>query len=85
MLDSQILRPMLYIIGIVAFVLLVPLTAMQFTDEVQWGPEDFALAGGLLFTAFISFYLFNIYHGKIQVGEIGLQFCCFGHPGTNLA
>ena len=38
-------------IGIVlatAVVLLVPLLAMQFTDEVAWSPADFAVAGALL-------------------------------------
>jgi hypothetical protein len=31
-----------------AFVLLLPLSAMQFTDEVVWSLADFAVAGGLL-------------------------------------
>jgi len=31
-----------------AFILLLPLVAMQFTDEVVWGPADFASAGVLL-------------------------------------
>jgi hypothetical protein len=31
-----------------AFVLLLPLLAMQFTDEVVWSLADFAVAGGLL-------------------------------------
>jgi hypothetical protein len=31
-----------------AFLLLLPLLAMQFTDEVVWGPFDFAVAGALL-------------------------------------
>jgi hypothetical protein len=34
-----------------AFILLLPLLAMQFTDEVLWGRADFAIAGGLLFGA----------------------------------
>lgn len=32
-----------------AFLLLLPLLAMQFTDEVNWSPADFAVAGALLF------------------------------------
>lgn len=31
------------------FLLILPLVAMQFTDEVQWGPEDFIIIGTLLF------------------------------------
>ncbi len=33
----------------VAILLLVPLAAMQLTDQVAWGPLDFAVAGVLLF------------------------------------
>jgi hypothetical protein len=33
---------------VAALILLLPLLAMQFTDEVQWGVVDFALAGALL-------------------------------------
>ncbi len=32
-----------------ACILLVPALAMQFTDEVAWGPADFVIAGILLF------------------------------------
>ena len=31
-----------------AFILLLPLVAMQITDEVDWGVADFVLAGALL-------------------------------------
>jgi hypothetical protein len=40
-----------------AFILLLPLLAMQFTDEVVWGLADFAVAGGLLFGAGLTYQL----------------------------
>lgn len=33
----------------VAFLLLIPFVAMQFTKEVDWNVTDFIVAGGLLF------------------------------------
>jgi hypothetical protein len=45
-------------VGLVtAFILLVPLVAMQFTDEVVWDPADFVVAGVLLFGAGVAFKL----------------------------
>ena len=35
----------------VVFLLLIPLIAMQFTDEVNWGPFDFVVGGVLLLSA----------------------------------
>ncbi len=32
----------------IAFLLLIPLIAMQFTDQVNWTMADFVAAGGLL-------------------------------------
>jgi hypothetical protein len=40
-----------------AFVLLVPLVAMKFTDEVNWNLADFAVAGVLLFGAGLTYEL----------------------------
>jgi hypothetical protein len=34
--------------GTAAIVLLLPLLAMQFTEEVAWGPADFAIFGAML-------------------------------------
>ena len=40
-----------------AFILLLPLLAMQFTDEVVWDLADFAVAGVLLFGAGLTYEL----------------------------
>ncbi|RUO39779.1 hypothetical protein CWE15_08445 [Aliidiomarina taiwanensis] len=37
------------VLAITCIVLLTPFTAMFFTQEVNWGVLDFAVAGGLLF------------------------------------
>ena len=44
---------------VTAALLLVPLLAMQFTPEVNWGPTDFAIAGALLFFAGIAWTLLS--------------------------
>jgi hypothetical protein len=42
---------------VTGLLLLVPLVAMQFSDEVVWGPFDFLIAGALLFGTGVSFEL----------------------------
>lgn len=39
----------MYLAVATGLILLVPLVAMQFSNEVQWGPVDFAVIGCLLF------------------------------------
>jgi hypothetical protein len=41
-------RPAIRVALVTAFILLLPLVAMQFTDEVDWGVADFVSAGVLL-------------------------------------
>jgi hypothetical protein len=43
--------------GAAAAVLLLPLVAMQFTDEVAWDAADFALAGALVVGAGLLYEL----------------------------
>jgi hypothetical protein len=46
-----------FILLIVISLLLIPLIAMQFTDEVNWTPLDFAFAGILLLATGLIFDL----------------------------
>jgi hypothetical protein len=43
--------------GGAGLLLLAPLVAMQFTDEVHWTPFDFAVFGALLAVALVAFEL----------------------------
>ena len=42
-------KHLLFILGSVAALLLIPFLAMQFTSEVNWSPFDFLVMGILLF------------------------------------
>ncbi len=44
-------KRLISIVIAVAFLLLIPLIAMRFTDEVNWSPFDFVVAGVLLLGA----------------------------------
>jgi hypothetical protein len=50
-------RATIWIAVATGLLLLVPLVAMQFTDEVAWAPGDFVLAGTLLFGTGLIFLL----------------------------
>jgi hypothetical protein len=45
------------IVLVTAFMLLIPLAAMQFTDDVNWKLADFVVAGVLLFGTGIALEL----------------------------
>jgi hypothetical protein len=50
----------------VAFILLLPLLAMQITDEVAWDMADFAVAGALLFGTGLAYELVARKSGMIS-------------------
>src|SRR5687768_18453786 len=69
-------QPVMLRIGtwtIAALVLLLPLVAMQFTDEVKWDATDFAFAGALIVGTGVIFELAvrrtnnNAYRGAVGV------------------
>ncbi len=63
----------------VGFILMVPLIAMQFTNEVNWNLFDFIIAGGLLLgTCFLGEYLFRkIKNTKYRTAVIILLIAAF--------
>lgn len=49
-----------FAISIVAFLLLIPLVAMQFTNEVNWSPFDFLIMAVLLLSTGLGIdYIFR--------------------------
>ena len=55
--NSSPLKPILSVAAVTVCLLLIPLTAMQFTTEVRWGPGDFLVAGCLLLITGIGIVL----------------------------
>ncbi|RNC85158.1 MAG: hypothetical protein ED556_10520 [Winogradskyella sp.] len=55
------------LIGIATLILLIPLIAMQFTQEVNWNFTDFIVAGILLYSAAISINFVIGKKGKSKV------------------
>lgn len=62
------------ILTAVAFLLVIPLIAMQFTNEVQWTLLDFVVAGILLLGTglVIEFVLRRVRNRKYKFGLIGI-------------
>ncbi|HVU67532.1 MAG TPA: hypothetical protein VHD63_10405 [Ktedonobacteraceae bacterium] len=58
-------KNILYLVLAAACILLVPLIAMQFTDEVAWSPGDFAVAGALLVGTGLAYELITRRTGNI--------------------
>jgi hypothetical protein len=58
---NTIPRSLLVVAIATVVLLLIPLTAMQFTSEVRWGAEDFVVAGALLFGAGAGLVLISRY------------------------
>jgi hypothetical protein len=54
----------IFILLVTAILLLIPLVAMQFTDEVRWTLSDFIVAGVLIFATGL---LFDLVIRKIKI------------------
>lgn len=63
-------KRLLSILLVASFLLLLPLLAMQFTEEVNWSRGDFLVMGVLLFgTGFLVELIFRkAYKPKIKAG-----------------
>lgn len=48
-------KALVRVVLITVVILLLPLIAMRFTDEVNWDVADFAVAGALLLSAGLTF------------------------------
>jgi len=66
-------KRLIIILLISLFLLLIPLIAMQFTEEVDWTITDFIVAGGLLFGAVLisEIVLRKITNINYKVGLLG--------------
>ncbi len=72
-LNSKLVKHSLIVVLLTLILLSLPLTAMQFTNEVEWTFFDFLVAGILLMGTGLSFvFLANKAHNKIYKMAIGL-------------
>ncbi len=55
--NSTLFKSISIVATVTGFLLLIPLIAMQFTREVNWGIGDFVAAGILIFAAGMAYTL----------------------------
>lgn len=69
--NYDLVRPITFLALGTTFLLLIPLTAMQFTQEVNWTLSDFIFAGALLFgTGMMYILVTRILAKKIAANSI---------------
>ncbi len=64
-MDQKFRRKVTILVIIIAALLMIPLVAMQFTEEVQWSIFDFVLMGGLLFGTGFTYLLVTRTSGNL--------------------
>lgn len=72
-------KPLIIVALVTGIILLVPLIAMQYTREVNWGVGDFIIMGVLLFSTgaalvILTAYSNNVIHKVAMVFAIGATF-----------
>ena len=70
---SSLRKPLFGVALLTGALLLLPAIAMQFTNEVSWGPGDFVVAAVLLFSAGSAIVLATRLRSRVyRFGAIGL-------------
>lgn len=63
--------------AVIVFILMIPLIAMQFTEEVKWDLSDFVLMGTILFSIGLAYELIGrrsektVYQAAFGIGLLG--------------
>lgn len=55
--QEKFYRSIIAVALVTALILMIPLVAMQFTDEVKWNAPDFVVMGALIFSTGMGFIL----------------------------
>ena len=68
----DIKKSLIRVLGIPVLILMIPFIAMQFTDKVNWGSEDFIVIAVLLVAVTASIELVMKKAGKYRFGAIAV-------------
>lgn len=74
--QNALLKPIAYLALATAALLLLPLIAMQFSEEVAWTLSDFIFAGVLIFGTGLA-YIFVTHRSKTMIFRIAVGFALF--------
>lgn len=74
--DNNLFKSIAGIVVAIVFLLLIPIIAMQFTNEIVWSLSDFILMGFLLFIPALAYTLITRNTGDI-IYKVALGFALF--------